>query len=125
MVAAIIFHFIHILCVYRETYASFVLAIFLQVFQRERLNGHYGVATFVMANTFSSTPYLFMISFVAGTISYYMAGLHPGLHHYMFFVLTLFASVACVESIMMAIASVVPNYLMGIITGAGILVCLR
>ena len=66
-----------------------------------------------------------MISFAAGTISYYMAGLHPGLRHYTFFVLTLFASVACVESMMMTIASLVPNYLMGIITGAGILVSIK
>ena len=66
-----------------------------------------------------------MISLAAGTISYYMAGLHPGLRHYTFFVLTLFASVACVESMMMTIASLVPNYLMGIITGAGILVSIK
>lgn len=40
--------------------------------------------------------------------------------HYLFFVLNLYASVTVVESLMMAIASVVPNFLMGIIIGAGI-----
>ncbi|MCO5612117.1 hypothetical protein L7F22_066379 [Adiantum nelumboides] len=93
----------------------------MKVFQRERLNGHYGVLAFVISNTFSSLPYLFMIATAAGTICYFMAGLHPGFSHYAFFVIGLFGCVGVVESLMMAVASVVPNFLMGIITGAGIL----
>jgi hypothetical protein len=46
--------------------------------------------------------------------------LHPGFTHYIFFVLCLYASVTVVESLMMAIASIIPNFLMGIIIGAGI-----
>jgi len=92
----------------------------LQVFQRERLNGHYGVAAFVIANTLSATPFLIMITFISGTICYFMVGLHPGFTHYLFFVLCLYANVTVVESLMMAIASIVPNFLMGIIIGAGI-----
>ncbi|KAK6135452.1 hypothetical protein DH2020_030821 [Rehmannia glutinosa] len=34
----------------------------LKVFRRERLNGHYGATTFVVGNTFSSTPFLLLIS---------------------------------------------------------------
>jgi hypothetical protein len=49
-----------------------------------------------------------------------MVRLHPGFSHYIFFVLNLYASVTVVESLMMAIASVIPNFLMGIIIGAGI-----
>ncbi|KAH7277192.1 hypothetical protein KP509_39G038400 [Ceratopteris richardii] len=93
----------------------------MKVFQRERLNGHYGVLAFVIGNTLSSLPYLFIIAVAAGTICYYMAGLHPGFSHYAFFVVGLFGCVGVVESLMMAVASVVPNFLMGIITGAGIL----
>lgn len=52
-----------------------------------------------------------------------MVRLHPGFWHYLFFVLCLYASVTVVESLMMAIASIVPNFLMGIIIGAGIQVC--
>ncbi|AAF97264.1 Contains similarity to ATP dependent transmembrane transporter protein (wh3) from Bombyx mori gb/AF229609 and contains an ABC transporter PF/00005 domain. ESTs gb/Z18062, gb/AI999375, gb/N96732, gb/F14058, gb/AV528782, gb/AV559526, gb/AV556190, gb/AV562800, gb/AV559560, gb/AV523165, gb/AV565094, gb/AV566285 come from this gene [Arabidopsis thaliana] len=92
----------------------------MKVFQRERLNGHYGVAAFVIANTLSATPFLIMITFISGTICYFMVGLHPGFTHYLFFVLCLYASVTVVESLMMAIASIVPNFLMGIIIGAGI-----
>lgn len=92
----------------------------MKVFQRERLNGHYGVLAFVISNTLSAMPFLIMISFASGTICYFMVKLHPGFMHYLFFVLCLYASVTVVESLMMAIASVVPNFLMGIIIGAGI-----
>ncbi|XP_068639700.1 ABC transporter G family member 11-like [Aristolochia californica] len=92
----------------------------MKVFQRERLNGHYGVSAFVIGNTLSAMPFLIMITFISGTICYFMVHLHPGIVHYIFFVLCLYASVTVVESLMMAIASVIPNFLMGIIIGAGI-----
>ncbi|XP_057446503.1 ABC transporter G family member 11 [Lotus japonicus] len=92
----------------------------MKVFQRERLNGHYGVTAFVVSNTVSATPFLVLITFLSGTICYFMVRLHPGFSHYVFFVLCLYASVTVVESLMMAIASIVPNFLMGIIIGAGI-----
>ncbi|CAA0820977.1 ABC transporter G family member 11 [Striga hermonthica] len=92
----------------------------MKVFQRERLNGHYGVTAFVISNTLSAMPFLILITFISGTVCYFMVRLHPGLSHYLFFVLCLYASVTVVESLMMAIASVVPNFLMGIIIGAGI-----
>lgn len=92
----------------------------MKVFQRERLNGHYGVIAFVISNTISAMPFLILITFLSGTICYFMVRLHPGIFHYLFFVLCLYASVTVVESLMMAIASVVPNFLMGIILGAGI-----
>lgn len=94
--------------------------LMLQVFQRERLNGHYGVAAFVVSNTLSAMPFLILITLISGTICYFMVRLHPGFSHYLYFLLCLYASVAVVESLMMAIATVVPNFLMGIITGAGI-----
>ncbi|KAF9663411.1 hypothetical protein SADUNF_Sadunf17G0047000 [Salix dunnii] len=92
----------------------------MKVFERERLNGHYGVTAFVFGNTFSSLPYLFLISLVPGAIAYYLPGLHKGYEHFIFFILVLFACMMLVESLMMTVASVVPNFLMGIITGAGI-----
>ncbi|KAH7438230.1 hypothetical protein KP509_04G006500 [Ceratopteris richardii] len=93
----------------------------MKVFQRERLNGHYGVMAFVIANTLSSLPFLCAISIVTGTITYFMAGLHPGFEHYLYFVVGMFGCVTVVESLMMAVASVVPNFLMGIVIGAGIM----
>lgn len=92
----------------------------IQIFGRERLNGHYGVAAYVFANTVSSIPYLFLNSVVPGAIAYYLVGLQKGVDHFVYFILIIFTCTLLVESIMMIIASVVPDFLMGIIVGCGI-----
>ncbi|CAJ1936078.1 unnamed protein product [Sphenostylis stenocarpa] len=92
----------------------------MKVFQRERQNGHYGVTAFVIGNTLSCIPYLLLVAFIPGVISYFLPGLQVGWDHFVYFVCVLFSSLMLVESLMMIVASIVPNYLMGIITGAGI-----
>ncbi|KAF9608392.1 hypothetical protein IFM89_009758 [Coptis chinensis] len=92
----------------------------IQIFGRERLNGHYGVAAFFFGNTFSSIPYLLLISIAPGAIAYFLVGLQRGIDHFVYFALVLFACMMLVESLMMIVASIVPDFLMGIITGAGI-----
>nr|XP_024384137.1 ABC transporter G family member 11-like isoform X2 [Physcomitrium patens] len=93
----------------------------MKVFQHERLSGHYGGAAFVVANTFASIPYLCLISLTSGTLVYFLSELHPGFDHYAYFIIMLFACLACVESLMMMVSSVVgENFLAGIVVGAGI-----
>ncbi|XP_027346986.1 ABC transporter G family member 11-like [Abrus precatorius] len=92
----------------------------MKVFQRERQNGHYGVTAFVIGNTLSSLPYLLLVTFIPGAITYYLPGLQKGFDHFMYFICALFSSLMLVESLMMIVASIVPNFLMGIVTGAGI-----
>ncbi|KAK9123246.1 hypothetical protein Sjap_012848 [Stephania japonica] len=93
----------------------------MKVFTRERLNGYYGVAAFILSNFFSSFPFLTIVAFASGTITNLMVKFHPGFTHYLHFCLVILSSIGVVESCMMIVASLVPNYLMGIITGAGIL----
>ncbi|XP_030547894.1 ABC transporter G family member 1-like [Rhodamnia argentea] len=92
----------------------------LKVFERERLNGHYGSGAFVLANTLSSVPFLLMISLIPGAITYYLVGLQRELGHFLFFATTLLACMMLVESLMMIVASVVPSFLMGLTAGSGI-----
>ncbi|KAL5787721.1 hypothetical protein ACOSP7_004670 [Xanthoceras sorbifolium] len=92
----------------------------MKVFERERLNGHYGATPFVIGNSVSAVPYLVLVSVIPGAIVYYFPGLHEGYQHFIYFTLLLFACLMLVESLMMLVASLVPNFLMGIITGAGI-----
>ncbi|XP_058191939.1 ABC transporter G family member 1-like isoform X2 [Rhododendron vialii] len=92
----------------------------MKVFERERLNGHYGTTAFVIANTLSAVPYLLLISLIPGALAYYLTGLRPGFKHFLYFDSVLFTCMVLVESLMMIVASIVPNFLMGIITGAGI-----
>ncbi|KAM0888740.1 hypothetical protein ACQ4PT_028158 [Festuca glaucescens] len=92
----------------------------IQVFKRERMSGHYGVAEFVISNTLSATPYLALIAVIPGAMLYYLTGLTKGADHFAYFVITLCMCTLLVESIMMIIAALVPDFLMGIIVGAGV-----
>ncbi|KAL3538694.1 hypothetical protein ACH5RR_002060 [Cinchona calisaya] len=93
----------------------------MKVFKRERLNGHYGVAAFVISNTVSSIRFLFLIAVIPAVIAYYLVGLHPGTERFLYFTLVILASIMLVEGLMMIVASLVPNFFMGLIIGAGIL----
>ncbi|XP_028753105.1 ABC transporter G family member 11-like [Neltuma alba] len=92
----------------------------MKVFGRERLNGHYGVIAYVIGNTLSSIPYLLLVTVIPGAIAYYLPGLQNSAEHFIFFCCVLFSCLMLVESLMMIVASIVPNFLMGIITGAGL-----
>ncbi|XP_074283327.1 ABC transporter G family member 1-like [Silene latifolia] len=92
----------------------------MKIFRRERLNGHYGVSAFVMSNTISSIPFLIIISVIPGSLAYYISGLQKGFDRFLYFILIIYTAMSVVESLMMMIASIVPDYLMGITIGAGI-----
>ncbi|XP_074270866.1 ABC transporter G family member 1-like [Silene latifolia] len=92
----------------------------MKIFRRERLNGHYGVIAFVMSNTISSIPFLIVISVIPGSLAYYISGVQKGFHQFLYFLLMIYMGMSLVESLMMMIASIVPDYLMGITIGAGL-----
>ncbi|KAI4299112.1 hypothetical protein L6164_032602 [Bauhinia variegata] len=92
----------------------------MKVFERERLNGHYSVTAFLIGNTFSAAPYMLLISLIPGGIAYYLSGLQKGSEHFLYFTCVLFATVMSVESLMMLVGSVFPNFIMGMIIVGGI-----
>ncbi|RLM98686.1 ABC transporter G family member 11-like [Panicum miliaceum] len=92
----------------------------VKVFRKERLSGHYGVSEFVISNTLSATPYLSVIAVLPGAMLYYLTGLTKGVDHFTYFVIVLCICCLLVESMMMIIAAIVPDFLMGIIIGAGV-----
>lgn len=94
----------------------------MKVFKRERIGGHYGDFVFVLSNFLSSFPFLVVISVLSGTIIYYMVKFHPGFSNYGFFCINLFCCISVIEACMMVVASLVPNLLMGIGIGTGIVV---
>ncbi|GLT74858.1 hypothetical protein SLA2020_466240 [Shorea laevis] len=91
----------------------------MKVFSRERLNGQYGIAVYVLSNFFASFPYLTVISLSTASITYYMVKFRPGISHFIYISLDLTGCIAVVESCMMMIASLVPNFMLGLIIGAG------
>lgn len=78
------------------------------------------MSAFVVGNALSSLPYLLLSSLVPGVIAYNMVGLNNGFEHFVYYAMVLFVCMMLVESLMMIVASFVPDFLMGIITGAGI-----
>nr|GEW95421.1 ABC transporter G family member 15-like [Tanacetum cinerariifolium] len=93
----------------------------MKIFTRERLNGYYGVGVFVLSNFLSSFPFLVAVSFVTGTIVWNMVKLNHGFSRYTFYCLNLFGSITVIESCMMIVAALVPNFMMGLIIGAGVI----
>ncbi|KAD7477152.1 hypothetical protein R6Q59_007009 [Mikania micrantha] len=91
----------------------------MKIFHRERLNGHYGVGVFMLSNFISSIPFLTIMAFVTSIVTYNMVKFQSGFSHITYACLDLMFSIAVVESCMMVIASLVPNFMMGIITGSG------
>ncbi|KAL9367860.1 hypothetical protein Peur_039059 [Populus x canadensis] len=93
----------------------------MKVFYREKLNGYYGVTVFILSNYISSFPFLVTIALLTGTICFYLVKFRSGFNHYVFFCLNIFGAISVIESLMMVVASLVPNFLTGLITGAGII----
>lgn len=97
-----------------------------QIFGRERLNGHYVVGAFVVRGTLSSIPYLLMISLIPGATAYWLRSCRTSKERPTLRLLctcTLCMHDVCmmlVESLMMIVASILPDFRMGIITGAGV-----
>ncbi|GMN26239.1 hypothetical protein TIFTF001_001229 [Ficus carica] len=93
----------------------------MKVFYKERLNGHYGIGVYIASNFLSSFPFLALMSLATSTIVYYMVKFRPEFPSYLYFSLDLLSCIATVESVMMIVASLVPNFLMGVTIGAGYL----
>ncbi|MCO5594564.1 hypothetical protein L7F22_048596 [Adiantum nelumboides] len=93
----------------------------IKIFTRERLNGHYGVAVFVIANFLSAFPFVLLLAIIPGVILYTMIGLHPDFDHFICFIVTLLATLSVEEGLLIAIASVAPDFLTGMIAGCGIM----
>ncbi|KAL1547452.1 ABC transporter G member 15 [Salvia divinorum] len=91
----------------------------IKVFNKERLNGHYGVGVYILSNFISSFPFLIVMSFSSVCITYLMVKYHPGFSHFMYAFIDLLLSISVVESCMMVVATLVPNFLMGVVVGAG------
>lgn len=100
--------------------SSICLGSHLQVFQNERLNGHYGVGAFVIGNTLSSMPFLLLITVISTALIYPIEGLNRGVTHVAYFLFTLYACLLVSEALLMAVSSIVSNFLLGLLVGSGL-----
>ena len=68
------------------------------VFVRERMNGLYGPAAYVLANSIVTLPYLFLCALLFAVLCYWSIGLNPGADHFFKFLGVLFLAVYAAES---------------------------
>lgn len=83
------------------------------------MNGHYGVAAFLIGNTLSAIPYMLLMSVIPTLIVYYLSGLHKGFLHFLYLVSVVFATILSIESLMLVVGSIFPNFVMGMVLVGG------
>ncbi len=83
-------------------------------FFKERANGLYGPLSFLVANFLIGLPYLFIIVTSFSVIAYWMVGLWPTATGFWTFVGFLFLNLLAAESLVVFVASVVPNFIVAL-----------
>lgn len=85
---------------------------------RERVNGSYSTAAYVLGHFLVELVYLLYMTVCIIAVMYYLAGLNPRFTRFLFFGLIMYCSLVVAESIMFLIAAIVPILLVGIAMGA-------
>ncbi|KAJ4812302.1 ABC transporter G family member 2 [Rhynchospora pubera] len=78
----------------------------LKLHMHEEANQHTGALVYLLANLFSSIPFLFLISISSTLIFYFLVGLKDEFSLLMYFVLNIFMCLLANESLMMVVAYV-------------------
>lgn len=96
------------------------------VLVRERANGAYSVAAYILSHTLYEIPYVFVLALMASSVTYFLVGFTPSAGRFFIFVANLFTSLFVAESIMVLISAVIPILIVGIAAGAmtfGLFMC--
>lgn len=83
-------------------------------FIKERANGLYGAAPFVVANFIIGLPYLFLIAVVFSVISYWLTGFQPTAHAFFTFIMWLFLDLVAAESLVVLVSSLFPIFVVAL-----------
>ncbi|KAF3322108.1 ABC transporter G family member 3 [Carex littledalei] len=76
----------------------------LKVHIHEEANQHTGALVFLLANLFSSIPFLFLISISSSLVFYFLVGLRDEFSLLMYFILNIFMCLLANEALMMVVA---------------------
>eukprot|EP00186_Timspurckia_oligopyrenoides_P002527 CAMPEP_0182445364 /NCGR_PEP_ID=MMETSP1172-20130603/3509_1 /TAXON_ID=708627 /ORGANISM="Timspurckia oligopyrenoides, Strain CCMP3278" /LENGTH=650 /DNA_ID=CAMNT_0024641125 /DNA_START=139 /DNA_END=2091 /DNA_ORIENTATION=+ len=108
-------------CAFMVFMSSSVLPAYLEersVMVRERANGAYSVFAYILAHTVYEIPYVFLLSLMASSITYWLVGLTPSASRFFIYVANLFMALFVAESIMVFISAVIPILIIGIAAGS-------
>jgi len=79
-------------------------------FEKERANGAYGVASYVLAHTIVSIPVIFLTAVVFTVVVYWLIMLNPAVSAFFRFMVYLFIALYTVECIVQIISAVLPVF---------------
>ncbi|KAK5113247.1 hypothetical protein LTR62_003583 [Meristemomyces frigidus] len=80
------------------------------IFIKERANGLYGPTVFLLTNFIIGIPYLFLISTLFSVVAYWLGNFNPNAHSFFMWVLWLFLDLLAAESLVVLVASLIPNF---------------
>jgi ABC-type multidrug transport system permease subunit len=83
-------------------------------FFKERANGLYGPTSFMVANFLIGLPYLFIIVMFFSVIAYWMINFWPTAKGFWTFVGFLFLDLLAAESLVVFVASILPNFIVAL-----------
>ena len=83
-------------------------------FIKERANGLYGAAAFMVANFIIGLPYLLLISVVFSSIAYWLSGFHPTGQAFLRWIMWLFLDLVAAESLVVFVSSIFPIFVVSL-----------
>jgi ABC-type multidrug transport system permease subunit len=82
----------------------------LHTFHKERANGLYGPTAFTIANFLIGLPYLFLISLLFSTITYWLCNFRPSGTAFMTWIMWLFLDLLAAEGLVVLMSSLFPIF---------------
>ncbi|SPO01649.1 related to ATP-binding cassette protein [Cephalotrichum gorgonifer] len=83
-------------------------------FFKERENGLYGAAPFVIANFIIGLPYLFIITVLFSVVAYWLSGFEPTAEAFFTWIMWLFLDLVAAESLVVLVSSIFPNFVVAL-----------
>ena len=83
-------------------------------FIKERANGLYGSAAFVVSNFFIGLPYLFFIAVLFSVIAYWLSGFQPTARAFFTWIMWLFLDLVAAESLVVLMSSIFPIFVVAL-----------
>ncbi len=84
------------------------------IFVKERANGLYGAAPFVISNFIIGLPYLFIITAIFSVVAYWLSGFQPTAEAFFTWIMWLFLDLVAAESLVVLVSSLFPNFVVAL-----------
>jgi len=84
------------------------------MFVKERANGLYGPAAFLLSNFLTGLPFLFLISVLFSTVAYWLMNMNPTGPAFLTWTMWLFLDLLAAESLVVLLASLFPNFVVAL-----------